>query len=500
MIRHSPDTAPQGTPRDPLIGSVLQGRYLVRRRIGKGGMGVVYLGEHVLIRRKVAIKTLHANPPPAPAVVERFHREALAATAIGDQHIVDVTDMGQLEDGAYYLVMEYLEGADLAFTVASAGALPIARAVRIVLQLCDALTAVHAAGIVHRDLKPENLFLIERQGVPDFVKVLDFGVCKLTQAHDGSFHRLTGTGAALGTPHFMAPEQIEGRADVDHRADIYAVGGILFNALTGDAPFDATSLPRLFMRICNDPAPRLRERREDVPEALEAVVAKTLAKDPADRYQDSQELKRALAPFAQLPEQESAEPAPIKSVTRIRAPQRANVTDVEWVTLEGRRRWPLRAVLTGVLLLAAALGAGLWSAQRSRETVAPAAERARGSRAGAHAAKARAPRPAAEARPTAETVPPGVELTKTAGGDAAGTGPAAATLPPARPAQASPRARGTRVKAPAGASQPSDGASTAAPHVEPPAAASAEPEPPPANAPARPSEPLLPARELKHVF
>src|SRR5690349_9393221 len=137
MTGISPDASPPGTPRDPLIGSLLQGRYRVLQRIGKGGMGVVYLGEHVLIRRKVAIKTLHANPPPAPAIVERFHREALAATAIGDQHIVDVTDMGQLDDGAYYIVMEYLEGADLAFTVASEGRLPIARAVRIAMQLCE---------------------------------------------------------------------------------------------------------------------------------------------------------------------------------------------------------------------------------------------------------------------------------------------------------------------------------------------------------------------------
>jgi eukaryotic-like serine/threonine-protein kinase len=490
MIRHSPETAPQGTPRDPLIGSVLQGRYLVRQRIGKGGMGVVYLAEHVLIRRKVAIKTLHANPPPAPAVVERFHREALAATAVGDQHIVDVTDMGQLEDGAYYLVMEYLEGADLAFTVASEGPLPIARAVRIVMQLCDALTAVHAAGIVHRDLKPENLFLIERQGEPDFVKVLDFGVCKLTQAHDGSFHRLTGTGAALGTPHFMAPEQIEGRSDVDHRADLYAVGGILFNALTGGAPFDAPSLPRLFMQICHDPPPRLRELREDAPEQLEAIVSRTLAKDPADRYQDSQALKRALAPFAQLPTQAPVEPAPAKSVTRVRPQIRAaNVTDVEWVTLAGRRRWPRRAVLTGLLLLTAALGAGLWSEQRASTASAPAEERAGEPRAGAQAAKKPVTKPPAEAPPAASA------LAQSAGG---------AENPPAVAAQPSPSAqpalrvgtRGTRAKAPASASKPDDATGATAVEVAPPAAAPAAPE----SAPAPQPEPLLPARELKHVF
>jgi serine/threonine-protein kinase len=492
MIRHSPETAPQGTPRDPLIGSVLQGRYLVRRRIGKGGMGVVYLAEHVLIRRKVAIKTLHANPPPAPAVVERFHREALAATAVGDQHIVDVTDMGQLEDGAYYLVMEYLDGADLAFTVASEGPLPIARAVRIVLQLCDALTAVHAAGIVHRDLKPENLFLIERQGVPDFVKVLDFGVCKLTQAHDGTFHRLTGTGAALGTPHFMAPEQIEGRADVDHRADLYAVGGILFNALTGDAPFDAPSLPRLFMRICNDPPPRLREVRADVPEALEAIVARTLAKDPAGRYADSAELKRALAPFADLPPQPQSEPAPVRSVTRARAPiPAANVTDVEWATLEARRRWPLRAVLTGLLLVTAAVGAGLWHAQRTSSAATPALEAAR-------IARTATPAPA---KPSAEasTVPPAEERLPAPSAPDGVREPAPASASDALPtARVAPRQRAGGARDAAGVETQPPTAPADSPTAVPPAATS-EPQPNPASAPAH-APPLLPARELKHVF
>jgi serine/threonine-protein kinase len=366
--------------------------------------------------------------------------------------------------------------------------------VRIVMQLCDALTAVHAAKIVHRDLKPENLFLIERQGVPDFVKVLDFGVCKLTQAHDGSFHRLTGTGAALGTPHFMAPEQIEGRADVDHRADLYAVGGILFNALTGDAPFDAPSLPRLFMRICNDPPPRLRELRPDAPEALEEVVTRALAKDPSERYASSQELKRALAPFADLPaaDGEPAERAPQRSFTRMRAQlPAANVTDVEWVTLEARRRWPLRAVLVGLLVLVAAAGAGLWHVQRGTAPDARRATPARATRATPDALT----RPAAEA-PRAQAVPPanvapvvsqgvqGGEATRATGA----TGPARAE-----------RDRPARGKSAAERESAAPEVKVAEPPVQPAQALPAAVPGP--SAPDRPAaDPLLPQRELKHVF
>jgi eukaryotic-like serine/threonine-protein kinase len=490
MNRFSPEAA-LTPPRDSLIGSVLQGRYRVLRRIGKGGMGVVYLAEHVLIRRKVAIKTLHANPPPPLAMVERFHREALAATAVGDQHVVDVTDMGQLDDGCgYYLVMEYLEGADLAFTLASEGPLPIARAVRIVLQLCDALTAVHGAGIVHRDLKPENLFLIERGGVRDFVKVLDFGVCKLTQPQDMSFHRLTGTGAALGTPHFMAPEQIEGRADVDHRADLYAVGGILFQMLTGDAPFDAPSLPRLFMRICSDPPPRLRELRAEVPEGLEAIVDRTLAKDPGDRYASSEELKRALLPFAELAEParptEPAGPRPARPPEVTDTPMPANVTDLEWVTLEGRRRWPLRALVAGLVLATVALGVGLWSAYGGAAEDAPKAE----------------PSVAEEAQPRVQARAKAAALDLTATRAEPATEAAA---PPAAEA-AAPRVRARRKPASSAApaaSAVSERESESEPAAAPAAPAAAEPSVPapvPDKAASPGADPLLPPRELKHVF
>ena len=331
------------TPRDPLIGRVLDGRYRVLRRIGKGGMGNVYLAEHVLIGRRVAIKTLHESLCN-PELIERFHREARAAATIGNDHIVDVTDMGCLDNGSHYLVLEYLEGSDLAFRVASRGPLEVAAAVGLMLQLCAALRAVHAAGIVHRDLKPDNLFLIERDGTPDFLKVLDFGVCKF---REGAEHmRLTATGVALGTPHYMAPEQVEGRSDVDLRADLYAAGGILHFALTGSPPFDAPSMPSLFMQICEDAPKPLSSLRPDVPPALERLVQRALAKRREERFQDASQLAAAVRAVL------SGEPAARDSMHEGETLPAFDSGRRADATLPGRRRWPLR-------LSAAALGTGL---------------------------------------------------------------------------------------------------------------------------------------------
>jgi serine/threonine protein kinase len=281
---------------DSLIGQVLDDRYRVDRLIGKGGMGSVYLAEHVMLRRKVAIKTLHPGLSTTSELITRFHHEALAAAAIGNAHVVSVTDMGRLPNGVFYSVLEYLEGADLAWVLASQGPLSVARTLHLALQLCEALSAVHAAGIVHRDLKPENLFLIERDQQADFLKILDFGICKF---HDRSAAgpRLTETGVAIGTPHFMAPEQIEASSKLDHRADLYAVGAIVFFMLTGRAPFDAGSVLGLFNRICREPPPDLATERTDVSPALAAIVTRALAKRPDDRFADAAQLAAALDPL-----------------------------------------------------------------------------------------------------------------------------------------------------------------------------------------------------------
>ena len=276
---------------DPLVGRVVHDRYRILRTIGKGGMGVVYEARHLLTERIVALKVLSAHAALSPSSVQRFQREAQAAASIGNSHVVDVLDMGQLDAGSFYIVHEHLNGMDLGFAVALANPFPLSRAIDVTVQLCDALSAVHAAGIVHRDLKPENVFLIQRDGQPDFVKVLDFGICKATGLEAG---RLTETGDTLGTPQFMAPEQVEGRRDLDHRTDIHAIGVLLYFLLTGHAPFEGVALPKLLLKICHDPMPDPRAERPDLPPELVEILTRTLHKNPEHRYESCAELKSAL--------------------------------------------------------------------------------------------------------------------------------------------------------------------------------------------------------------
>ena len=283
---------------DPKIGMVLQDRYRIVRLLGEGGMGAVYEGEHLLIKKRVAIKCLHAQYAQNPEVVARFHREALAATSIGHQNIIEVTDLGRFPDGAVFMVLEFLQGRDFANLIEDEGPQPLNRVVHIMMQICDALTAAHDKDIVHRDLKPENVFLIQRGDDRDFVKLLDFGISKMKSASDTPSSSMTRTGMALGTPYYMAPEQAQGRKDVDHRADIYALGVILFRALTGQHPFDHDSYPMLVLKICTEPPPPLRRYRPDLPPELEQVAGRMLAKTPDERFPNCAAVKTALRPFA----------------------------------------------------------------------------------------------------------------------------------------------------------------------------------------------------------
>ncbi|HEY8432332.1 MAG TPA: serine/threonine-protein kinase [Sandaracinaceae bacterium] len=275
---------------------VLQERYRILRKLGDGGMGAVYEGEHVLIKRRVAIKVLHSQFAQNPEIVARFHREAEAATAIGHPNIVEVTDMGRFPDGTAFMVLELLKGRDWAKDIATEGPQPLGKVVHIVSQVCDALSAAHAMGIVHRDLKPENIFLIERGGDPNFVKVLDFGISKIADA-SAENRSLTQTGTALGTPYYMAPEQCQGKKDVDLRADIYSLGVILFQALTRQYPFDDESYPMLVLKICTEPPPPIGQYRPDLPPEVQHIVNRMLAKDRAHRFASCEEVKAALEPF-----------------------------------------------------------------------------------------------------------------------------------------------------------------------------------------------------------
>ncbi len=284
---------------DQRIGLMVSDRYKIMRTLGSGGMGGVYEAVHEGIGRKVAIKCLHAEFARDRGAVERFRREARAATAIGNEHIVDVTDVGELPDGAPFLVMELLAGQTLGEMLRASGALRVPRAVHIAVQVCDALEAAHGKGIIHRDLKPDNIFITKRGGDPDFVKVLDFGISK-AQTGESGLSELTRTGMAIGTPSYMSPEQAQGLRDVDGRTDIWALGVILYEMLSEHRPFVADTYPRLLMHIVGGTPHRVSHWRRDIPDELDALIMRCLEKDPTQRVPSMAELAKELGAFASV--------------------------------------------------------------------------------------------------------------------------------------------------------------------------------------------------------
>ncbi|HEV8320308.1 MAG TPA: protein kinase [Myxococcota bacterium] len=277
---------------DPLIGKSF-GNYRLTRQLGEGGMGTVYLGEHPLIGKKVALKVLHSDLARDEDIVARFFTEARAVCRIGHEHIVDIIDFGKTPEWTYF-VMEYLDGEALAATLQREGALPVARAVKIASQTASALSASHKLGIVHRDLKPENIFITKRGSDVDFVKVLDFGIAKLTGDAASSSSHKTRAGVLLGTPYYMSPEQCEGRREIDHRADVYSLGVIIYEMLTGEVPFGGDAIGQILAQhLTAKPSPPSK-LKPGLPKALEAVVLRCLEKAPADRYANMDELATAL--------------------------------------------------------------------------------------------------------------------------------------------------------------------------------------------------------------
>jgi eukaryotic-like serine/threonine-protein kinase len=284
-----------------LIGKVLSERYRIEALLGEGGMGAVYLAEHVLMRKRLAVKVLHAEMTRMPEMVARFEREAMAAAHIEHPNVAAATDFGKLDNGAFFLVLEYVEGTSLR-DVVDKGPLELRRALHIAHQIASALARATVLGIVHRDLKPENVMLVERDGDPDFVKVLDFGIAKVPVGElasrgggDEGGQVLTQLGMVYGTPEYMAPEQALGQA-VDARADLYALGAMLFEMLTGVRPFDAeTKVALLGMKVTSDP-PTLASKNASlqVPAAVEAMVRRLLDKEAKSRYQDAREVLDAL--------------------------------------------------------------------------------------------------------------------------------------------------------------------------------------------------------------
>ena len=272
-------------PKDDLVGTTIDARYEVQKVLGEGGMGLVYKARHVVLDKPLALKVLRPDVSRDQEIITRFQQEARSASAIGNQHIIDITDFGTLSNGATYFIMEFLDGTDLTGAIENTGTIDAVRTVHIAKQLCQALGAAHDAGIVHRDLKPDNIYLIRRGGDSNFVKVLDFGIAKV----GGSSSKLTRAGQVFGTPHYMSPEQCAG-SGVDHRTDVYALGIIMYEMTTGVVPFDADNLMGILTKHLYEEAVRPRDRNPSIPEELELVILKAIAKKAEARYQSMYEL------------------------------------------------------------------------------------------------------------------------------------------------------------------------------------------------------------------
>ena len=275
------------------IGSEIDGRYRVTELIGEGGMGKVYLAEHIEIGKRVALKVLHPSYSRMPDLVERFRREARAASKIGHPNIVDVTDSGATEGGSVYFVMEYLEGVELGSVIEREGALDVARALRITGQICRALSAAHREGIIHRDLKPENIFLITRGGEADVVKVLDFGIAKTTEAEAARERRLTSPGMAMGTPEYMAPEQAAGRP-ADARTDVYSLGAIMYEMVTGIPPYQGDNFMEILTKKATQDPPEPISIRAELPQPVSDLVMASMSRSPEHRPQSMESLEYEL--------------------------------------------------------------------------------------------------------------------------------------------------------------------------------------------------------------
>jgi serine/threonine-protein kinase len=297
--KHDSTGVPVGrsSDADPLIGQLLSGRYKIIRKIGEGGMGIVYEAEHVVIEKRVGLKVLREDFSRRADVVERFRQEAKSASKIGHEHIIDISDFGVTATGANYFVMELLHGHDLASELEKKGPLSARRTIQLALQCTRALGAAHKKGIVHRDMKPENIFLVQRASGEDFVKIVDFGIAKMSDIEtDGQPGRkLTKTGMIFGTPEYMSPEQAGGKK-LDHRVDIYAMGIILYELLTGRVPYVGdTFMGILTQHMFETPPPiALANPAAQVPPELERIVLKALAKNADDRYQSMEELGHDL--------------------------------------------------------------------------------------------------------------------------------------------------------------------------------------------------------------
>ena len=361
-------------------GALLDGRYRIVRLLGEGGMGAVYLASHVGLGRDVAIKFLHAELVSRDEVVGRFYREAQAAAAIRHKNIIEVFDVGVSPQGEPFLVMEYLEGESLAGLLKRAGPLNLGTACAVMEPVLHALQAAHRKGIIHRDLKPDNIFLAYQQGEPLVVKIIDFGISKFAQ---GEFDKWrTKTGSVMGTPAYMSPEQARGSAGLDHRTDIYSMGTILFEMLTGVLPFAGSNFAEYLSAMLIDDPRAPQSVCASFPPEAEPLVRKALAKNPDQRFQNAAEMLEALTALPSFDARQERLTL-LASTIEIRgfaagdlgqalsAPGRLADDKPVSSRLRGAATavlgaGPWRWVILGVALAAGAAAAVLWSSKTSR--------------------------------------------------------------------------------------------------------------------------------------
>jgi serine/threonine-protein kinase len=357
---------------DPLVGATLDGRYTILRKLGHGGMGVVYAARHAVIERPLAIKVLRREAMRDEATIRRFVQEAKAASRVNSPHIVDVTDFGTTPDGLTYSVMELVDGTTLAKTIKASAPFPPERAIRIASQIARALGAAHDKGIVHRDLKPENVFLIERDGRPDFVKIVDFGIAKV-QPLEGTPEgpKLTRAGSVFGTAEYMAPEQAAGRGQTDHRVDIYALGTILYQMLVGKVPIKGANMVQTIAMQLMETIPRPSAKYPDlaIPPAVEDVVMRAVAKNRDERFSTMGELATALEAAALAPTEPPRRHRPATKPPRepssVAAPLAiSHVEDTAQVRVR-RPLWPYALLALAVLSAGVAVAVVILHSQKA---------------------------------------------------------------------------------------------------------------------------------------